>query len=100
MSTPAFPLFDIGAWRAAGIAERARLAARLDRAMQDSGFFMVGGHGIDDSLKERIREAARAFFALPDTVKDAYATGVGGRGWIARGREANSYYGQVGDAEK
>jgi isopenicillin N synthase-like dioxygenase len=100
MSTPDIPLFDIGAWRAAGIQERAALAARLDRALQDSGFFLVSGHGIEDSLKERIREASRAFFALPDTVKDAYGTGVGGRGWIARGREANSYYGQVGDPEK
>src|SRR5437868_3637602 len=100
MSTPDIPLFDIGAWRVAGVEERAAFAARLDRAMQDSGFFLVSGHGIDDSLKERIREASRAFFALPDTVKEAYATGVGGRGWIARGREANSYYGEVGDAEK
>src|SRR3954466_5129005 len=100
MSTPDIPLFDISAWRAAGMQQRGALAARLDRAMQDSGFFLVSGHGIDDSLKERIREASRAFFALPDIVKDAYGTGVGGRGWIARGREANSYYGDVGDAEK
>ena len=100
MSTPDIPLFDIGAWRAAGLPERAALAARLDRAMQDSGFFMVGGHGIDDAVKERIRESSRAFFALPDAVKQAYATGVGGRGWIARGREANAFYGEVADAEK
>jgi isopenicillin N synthase-like dioxygenase len=100
MSTPDIPLFDISAWRAAGIEERAALAARLDRAMQDSGFFMVSGHGIDDSLKERIRESSRAFFALPDTAKQAYATGVGGRGWIACGREANAFYGEAADAEK
>jgi len=100
MSTPDIPLFDISAWRAAGIRQRAALAARLDRAMRDSGFFMVSGHGIDDSLKERIRESSRAFFALPDTVKQAYATGVGGRGWIASGREANAFYGEVADAEK
>jgi isopenicillin N synthase-like dioxygenase len=72
MRTPDIPLFDIGAWRAAGGEERAALAARLDRAMQDSGFFLVSGHGIDDALKERIRESSRAFFALPDTVKQAY----------------------------
>jgi isopenicillin N synthase-like dioxygenase len=100
MSTPDIPLFDIGAWRAAGSGERAALAARLDRAMRDSGFFMVGGHGIDDALKENIRESSRVFFTLPDTVKQAYGTGVGGRGWIARGREANAFYGEVADAEK
>ncbi|WP_306205262.1 isopenicillin N synthase family dioxygenase [Actinoplanes sp. RD1] len=100
MTTPDIPLFDIGAWRAAGGRERAALAARLDRAMQDSGFFLVGGHGIDAALKERIRESSRAFFTLPDTVKQAYATGVGGRGWIASGREANAFYGEVADAEK
>ncbi|BCY08728.1 isopenicillin N synthase family oxygenase [Actinoplanes sp. L3-i22] len=100
MSTPDIPLFDISAWRDAGIQERAALAARLDRAMQDSGFFMVSGHGIADLLKENIRESSRAFFALPDTVKQAYATGVGGRGWIASGREANAFYGEVADADK
>ena len=100
MSRPDIPLFDIGAWRVAGIEERAALAARLDRAMRESGFFLVRGHGIDESLKEQVRAASRLFFALPDTVKDAYGTAVGGRGWIARGREANSYYGEVGDAEK
>jgi isopenicillin N synthase-like dioxygenase len=100
MSTLDIPLFDVGAWRTAGVEERAVLAARLDRAMQDCGFFMVSGHGIDDALKESIRELSRAFFALPDTVKEAYATGVGGRGWIARGREANAFYGEVADATK
>ncbi|MEU4155201.1 2-oxoglutarate and iron-dependent oxygenase domain-containing protein [Actinoplanes sp. NPDC026670] len=100
MSTPDIPLFDIGAWRAADPAERAGLAGRLDRAMQDSGFFLVGGHGIDDSLKESIRAASRAFFLLPDTVKELYATGVGGRGWIACGREANAFYGEVADADR
>jgi isopenicillin N synthase-like dioxygenase len=100
MTAPDIPLFDIGAWRAAGREQRAALAARLDRAMQDSGFFLVSGHGIDNAGKDRIRASAREFFALPDTVKQAYATGVGGRGWIARGREANAFYGEVADAEK
>jgi isopenicillin N synthase-like dioxygenase len=100
MRTLDIPLFDVGAWRIAGVEERAVLAARLDRAMQDCGFFMVSRHGIDDALKESIRELSRVFFALPDTMKEAYATGVGGRGWIARGREANAFYGEVADAGK
>jgi hypothetical protein len=38
-------------------------------------FFMVSGHGIDDSLKESIRESSRVCFALPGTVKGALTTG-------------------------
>ncbi|GLY04272.1 MULTISPECIES: 2-oxoglutarate and iron-dependent oxygenase domain-containing protein [Actinoplanes] len=94
------PLFDMGAWRAADVRDRGVLAGRLDRAMRDSGFFLVGGHGIDGALQERIRAQARAFFALPGAVKDRYATGVGGRGWIPCGREANAFYGEVADADR
>ncbi len=79
------PLFDLSTWRAAEQQERVTLAARLDQAMRDSGFFLVSGHGIDASLTDRIRAEARTFFTLPGTVKDTYATGVGGRGWIPAG---------------
>jgi isopenicillin N synthase-like dioxygenase len=37
-----------------------------------------------------LRAAARRFFALPETVKRGYAVGVGGRGWLPPGVEANA----------
>nr|WP_101392111.1 2-oxoglutarate and iron-dependent oxygenase domain-containing protein [Streptomyces sp. TLI_146] len=65
--------------------------ARIDRALQNAGFLLVTGHGIDPSLPATIREHARAFFHLPAPTKQPYAVKVGGRGWLGPGAEANSY---------
>lgn len=100
MPTADIPLIDIGAWRRADAAERRRLAARLDAAMRTSGFFLVGGHGVPAAWADETRAAARHFFALPAEAKDRYRTQVGGRGWLAAGDEANSFYGEDGDAAR
>ena len=42
-------------------------------------------HGVAAGLRQRIREEAGKFFALPPDRKQAYATPVGGRGWIPPG---------------
>ena len=94
------PLIDLGPWRAGDADARAELVARLDHAMQTSGFFLVGGHGIDPALPEALRTAARRFFTLPLETKQQYRTRVAGRGWLAVGDEANSYDGEAPDATK
>lgn len=99
-TTPDIPLIDVSRWRVGDRHQRTALAARLDTAMQDSGFFLITGHGISAELREWIREAARRFFALPPAAKEPYRCPPGGRGWIARGMEANAYYGEVPDATK
>jgi isopenicillin N synthase-like dioxygenase len=99
-ATPDIPLIDVSRWRTGDAAERAALAARLDRAMQDSGFFLVSGHGISIELRERLREAARRFFALPSADKEPHRCAPGGRGWIAKGMEANAFYGEQPDASR
>jgi len=99
-ATPDIPLIDVSQWRTGDAAGRAALAARLDRAMQDSGFFLVSGHGISVELRERLRDAARAFFALPAAAKEPLRCGPGGRGWIAKGMEANAFYGEAPDAAR
>ncbi|MFD9635908.1 2-oxoglutarate and iron-dependent oxygenase domain-containing protein, partial [Streptomyces violascens] len=65
--------------------------ARIDRALQNAGFLLVTGHGVDPSLPAAIRETARAFFRLPAPAKQPYAVKVGGRGWLGPGAEANGY---------
>ncbi|GAB2840777.1 2-oxoglutarate and iron-dependent oxygenase domain-containing protein [Actinocorallia aurea] len=100
MPTPDIPLIDIALWRTGDAAARATLAARLDQAMRDSGFFLVSGHGIDPALLAGLRAEAKKFFSLPVAAKDAYRTHVGGRGWLAKGAEANSFYGEEADPEK
>ncbi|MBA4023190.1 MAG: oxidoreductase [Gordonia sp.] len=81
---------DISQWRAGGEAATAMCAA-VDESLQNAGFLLVTGHGIDPELPRALRAAAREFFSLPTQVKDKYAVAVGGRGWIGPGMEANGY---------
>jgi isopenicillin N synthase-like dioxygenase len=100
MTAPDIPLLDIALWRNGTADQRARLAARLDAALRQSGFLMIENHGVAAGLREEIRQAARAFFALPERQKVRYSTPVGGRGWIPPGGEANAFYGEVADPER
>jgi isopenicillin N synthase-like dioxygenase len=49
---------------------RAAVAASIKRACETVGFFTVTGHGVPDSVVDALRSEARAFFALPQHVKD------------------------------
>jgi isopenicillin N synthase-like dioxygenase len=85
------PLVDLKPWFHGSHADRARVAAEIDRALQVSGFLLVTGHGVPDDLRSRTRAAARRFFGMPTDVKQPYAVPVGGRGWLPPGVEANGY---------
>jgi isopenicillin N synthase-like dioxygenase len=87
---PTVPTIDLSLWRTGSASERAAIAAEVDSALQRVGFLLVAGHGVDDALRDEVRASARAFFDLPPEVKAAYAVPPGGRGWIARGAEANA----------
>jgi isopenicillin N synthase-like dioxygenase len=97
MTTPDIPLLDISAWRHGTERQRERIAARMDRALRQSGFLLIENHGVPAALRQRIRAEAGKFFALAPERKRAYATPVGGRGWIPQGGEANAFYGEVAD---
>jgi len=97
MTTPDIPLLDISLWRDGPAGRRRELAARMDEALQRSGFLLIEGHRVSAGLRQRIRDEARTFFALPTERKRSYATPVGGRGWIPQGGEANAFYGEVAD---
>ena len=65
--------------------EESVLASRLDQAFRDSGFAIVIGHGIDDSLVDRFHSALLRFFHLPSDGKARYAsTRPGDFGWVNR----------------
>ena len=72
----------------------------MDRALRHSGFLLIENHGVPAVLRQRIREEAGKFFALPVERKRPYATPVGGRGWIPQGGEANAFYGEVADPSR
>jgi isopenicillin N synthase-like dioxygenase len=89
--SPRIPVIDLAPWLSDDPGARARTAAAVDAALSQAGFLLITGHGVGRRERERVREAARAFFALPTEVKERYGVSVGGRGWLAKGAEANGY---------
>ncbi len=75
----AVPIIDIAPLRSGG--DVSSVAAALDTACRDTGFFCIVGHGVDTQLMADLDRAARQFFALPDGTKAAIAMRVGGRAW-------------------
>src|SRR6195952_4218704 len=81
---------DISRWHAGGAVADA-VAAEVDESLQQAGFILVTGHGVDPGLAAAVRAASRAFFAQSDVLKQRYSVPVGGHGWIGPGAEANGY---------
>jgi isopenicillin N synthase-like dioxygenase len=73
------PIIDLAPLRAGS--DRPSVAAAIDRACREVGFFYVVGHGVDPDLCRRLDDQARAFFALPETEKAEIAMARGGRAW-------------------
>jgi isopenicillin N synthase-like dioxygenase len=59
------PLIDLTPARLGGRAERQAVAARIDAACREIGFFAIGGHSVPARIVDDLRESAHAFFALP-----------------------------------
>ena len=87
------------------------VAAAIDAACRELGFFVISGHGIDPRLRRDLDEAAREFFAMPEETKAAIAmprAGLAWRGWFPVGGELTSgrpdlkegiYFGEEHDAD-
>ncbi|MFD8723379.1 isopenicillin N synthase family dioxygenase [Streptomyces sp. NPDC059629] len=89
--SPRIPTVDLRPWLDGDEDGRREIARTVDAALRTAGFLLVTGHGVEDGLRNAVREAARAFFALPAEVKAAYEVKVGGRGWLGPKAEANGY---------
>ncbi|MBP2322979.1 isopenicillin N synthase-like dioxygenase [Kibdelosporangium banguiense] len=85
------PLVDLEPWFHGSPKDRLAVADQIDRALQNSGFLLITGHGVDPALRADTRAQARQFFGLSGEQKQRYAVSVGGRGWLPPGVEANSY---------
>ena len=61
----------------------------LGNAFNNIGFVAVKNHGLSDAMTERLYQAVKDFFALPEATKLTYEIeGIGGqRGYTARGKE-------------
>ena len=80
------PLLDHRAWSRP--AERLDFAAGLRAGLEDSGFVIVEGHGIEAELIRRVYADFGSFFAPPEQEKSRYGGVAGGaRGFTAFGVE-------------
>ncbi len=65
MSTPDFPVFELGAFERADAAGKAALAREVDRICRETGFLAVADHGVPQETIEGAWNAAKDFFDLP-----------------------------------
>jgi isopenicillin N synthase-like dioxygenase len=88
------PIVDVGPLvRGERFDTCAPVAARLDAACREVGFFYVVGHAVDPQLQAELDRAGRALFALPEAAKARIAMSEGGRawrGWFPLGGELTS----------
>lgn len=59
----------------------APVAAAIDAACRDTGFFSVVGHGVDSAQRTHLAALAAEFFALDAEEKNEIAMAQGGRAW-------------------
>lgn len=64
------PVIDIAPFIAGKIPGRDGVVDRVRSACEDTGFFVITGHGFPEALATRICEVSRAFFDLPAEQKD------------------------------
>lgn len=70
-------------------ADREGFVADLGRACRETGFFLIAGHGIPQSVIDGTFSAADGFFALPEAAKAPLdiRNSKNNRGWTAHGTE-------------
>ncbi|MEE8334576.1 MAG: 2-oxoglutarate and iron-dependent oxygenase domain-containing protein [Alphaproteobacteria bacterium] len=69
MATPNIPVIDLSPFFGGDSTACAEAAREIDQACREIGFFTVVGHGVDQELINRTRQAAIDFFALSTTEK-------------------------------
>lgn len=84
------PRIDISALASDALAKRQAIAQQIGQACRDTGFFVIGGHGVAPALMADAFAAAHAVFALPAEAKRTLAIAQHGanRGYVGLGVEA------------
>lgn len=67
------PTVRLGDWRSAPADAWRSTAAELDRALRETGMFLLVDHGVPQRLMDELRACGRRYFALPREVKARYA---------------------------
>ena len=85
-STEEIPLLDMSPYLRGEPGGRERVAERLKEITETIGFFYLSGHGIPQTLIDRVFAESRRFHALPAEVKDSIP-------WIDRDSHKTGYLG-------
>ena len=75
------PVIDISNLVTGNDIDRHITAAQIAQACREYGFFYVVGHGVDETLQERLEQLSRQFFAQELQAKQAIRMELGGRAW-------------------
>lgn len=84
------PVIDIAPFTEGDAADRQAVARSVDRACRDIGFLVIRGHGVPDSLMQRMRRVSTEFFDLPlaEKMRVARPAANVARGYIALDEES------------
>lgn len=63
------PVIDVSSYIAGNASAEALLIPEIRRALENIGFLVITGHGIDDHLRQRALNVSKSFFDLPDQEK-------------------------------
>jgi isopenicillin N synthase-like dioxygenase len=87
------PIIDMAPYFSGGPEGKRRVAAELDRACRDVGFYLIVGHGVDGQLIEQVESVSREFFNRPieEKMKVHIGDTPGGVGYAAVGDTALAY---------
>ncbi len=83
------PTISLAGLRSGRRTDLERIGAEIGRAARGIGFFSIVDHGIDPALLEALYAGSRAFFALPQSEKEALtvANSTAYRGYVQIGEE-------------
>ena len=89
MTTQTIPVLDLQDFAGGNSQKADRFVQDLGTALHQIGFFALINHGVEPKMIQSAYNAAEAFFALPDSVKDQYEIAeLGGqRGFTQFGKE-------------
>lgn len=65
----------------AGSEERYTVAEQMGQACRDCGFFYIVGHGVNESLQQRLEQLSQRFFAQDLATKLEISMARGGKAW-------------------
>jgi polar amino acid transport system ATP-binding protein len=80
VDTPQLPVIDFAPFEAGG-SWRDHVAAQIDWAASEFGFFYIVGHGIELGTIDRLMALSRAFFLEDEERKQRIHMSLGGRAW-------------------